>query len=75
MERHDQASAAVSEAAGRTKAYLANELAVGKPPQGAAEAQRRWLTVLDRHEAGNRRRCVDGLSEILGPVLKTSRVY
>lgn len=57
-ERHEQASAAVSEAAKRTEMFLTNELAADKPPREAAEAQRRWLTVLDRHEAANRRRCV-----------------
>lgn len=63
MDRHRAAEAAISEAARRAE-LLMSTLATndgaggGKGPREKAAAQRRWLSVLDRHEAWIRRRCV-----------------
>ncbi|CAM9572369.1 unnamed protein product [Ectocarpus sp. 12 AP-2014] len=59
--RHRAAEAAISEAARRAELLMstlaANDAAGGgKGPREKAAAQRRWLSVLDRHEAWIRRR-------------------
>ncbi|CAN0079868.1 unnamed protein product, partial [Ectocarpus sp. 8 AP-2014] len=61
VNRHRAAEAAISEAARRAE-LLMSTLATndgaggGKGPREKAAAQRRWLSVLDRHEAWIRRR-------------------
>ncbi|CAM9485723.1 unnamed protein product [Ectocarpus sp. 6 AP-2014] len=61
VDRHRAAEAAISEAARRAE-LLMSTLATndgaggGKGPREKAAAQRRWLSVLDRHEAWIRRR-------------------
>ena len=60
LTRYQTATAAVLEAARRAGLFLASlaTAAPGKGPRGKAEAQRLWLSVLDRHEAWMRRRWV-----------------
>lgn len=57
VDRHRSAAAAVSEAARRAELLIGTlTTADGKGPREKAAVQRRWLSVLDRHEAWMRRR-------------------
>lgn len=62
VDRHRSATAAVSEAARRVELLMGTLATVeGQGPREKAAVQRQWMSVLDRHEAWMKRRCVGAL--------------